>query len=154
MDITLEPVTAANWRATLDLSVQPEQQRFVADYVPISAIALAKAYVGAGGNTWSPLLVRADRVPAGFLALATHPDAPGDSWLYHFFIDRERQGQGLGRAAMVALLEHVRGLLGPLERVFLTVHPENLPAQRLYASVGFEPNGEDRDGEPVYVLRL
>jgi diamine N-acetyltransferase len=43
--LTLREVTEENWRATLDLAVHPEQQRFITDYVPLAAIALAKAYI-------------------------------------------------------------------------------------------------------------
>ncbi len=47
--ITLSPVTEANWRETLTLSVHPAQQRFISDSAPIAAIALAKAYKGSDG---------------------------------------------------------------------------------------------------------
>jgi diamine N-acetyltransferase len=154
VEISLEHVTATNWRATLPLGVHPEQQRFVADYAPIAAIALAKAYVRAGNKTWIPLLFRAGDVPVGFCALAVRPGDLDECWLFHFFIDRGSQGQGLGRAAMLALLEHIRELPGPVKDIVLTVHPENLPAQRLYRSVGFEPDGTEQDGEPVFRLRL
>lgn len=154
MQVTIEPVTAANWRATLDLGVYPEQQRFVAGYAPISAIALAKAYVRAGGNTWSPLLLRSDGEPAGFAAIATKPSAPGVSWVFHFFIDKDWQGAGLGRAAMHALIAHMRDLPGPVTRLMLTVHPENTPAQHLYHSIGFGPTVEEIDNEPVYTLAV
>ena len=154
MHVTIESVTAANWRSTLALGVHAQQQRFVADFVPISAIALAKAYVGAGGSTWAPQLIRADGHPVGFVALTTKPDAPGECWVMHFFIDREHQGRGVGRAAMAALIAHVRGMPGPVERVLLTVHPENTVAQRLYEALGFVPSGEMLDGEPVFVLLL
>src|SRR6476660_8806799 len=43
--ITLRDITRENWRASLSLTVYPEQQRFVADHTPIAAIALAKAYI-------------------------------------------------------------------------------------------------------------
>jgi diamine N-acetyltransferase len=154
MNVTIEPVTATNWRSTLALGVFPEQQRFVADFAPISAIALAKAYVGAAGRTWLPMLIRSDGEPAGFAALATKPATTGECWLFHFFIDREHQGGGIGRAAMVALMAWIRDMPGPVERVVLSVHPENLVAQRLYQSLGFTATGEMLDGEPVFALPL
>jgi RimJ/RimL family protein N-acetyltransferase len=36
--------------------------------------------------------------------------------------------------------------------MWLTVHPENHPAQRLYASAGFADTGEQRDDEPIWKL--
>src|SRR5579872_1481542 len=53
-ELTMREVTRENWRATLRLAVHPEQQRFIADTVPIAAIALAKAYNRPGGLLWLP----------------------------------------------------------------------------------------------------
>ena len=47
--IALRKVDRSNWHETLPLAVQPDQQKFITDYAPIAAIALAKAYVGAVG---------------------------------------------------------------------------------------------------------
>src|SRR5215831_6092470 len=49
--VTLRPVTQENWRAALRLGVRPDHMRFVAEYAPIAAIALAKAYLHRGGPT-------------------------------------------------------------------------------------------------------
>lgn len=50
-DIELRQVTHENWRDALRLAVRSDQQRFVAEYAPIVAIALAKAYLRHGGAT-------------------------------------------------------------------------------------------------------
>ena len=54
--LSIQEVTRENWRTTLGLTVFPEQQRFIADYVPIAAIALAKAYIRPGGLVWVPFM--------------------------------------------------------------------------------------------------
>ena len=59
--LSLQEVTRENWRATLGLAVFPEQQRFIADYAPITAVALAKAYVRPGGLVWVPYAFYADK---------------------------------------------------------------------------------------------
>jgi len=53
-ELTMQEVTRENWRATLGLAVFPEQQRFIADSVPIAAIVLAKAYIRPEGLVWIP----------------------------------------------------------------------------------------------------
>jgi hypothetical protein len=35
-NIALREITRENWRAALELTVRPEQQRFIADHAPIS----------------------------------------------------------------------------------------------------------------------
>jgi diamine N-acetyltransferase len=152
--LTLCEVTRENWRAALRLAVRPEQQRFIADYAPIAAIALAKAYVRPGGLVWTPYAFSAGDEMVGFAALAYEPGSVDNYWICHFFIDHDYQGQGYGGQALRLLIEFVRERHPNCRMLHLTVHPENVAAQRLYASGGFQPTGVERDGEPVYQLRL
>jgi diamine N-acetyltransferase len=152
--LSLREVTRDNWRAALELAVLPEQQRFVAACVPIAAIALAKAYIRAGGLVWVPYAFFRDEQMVGLVALACDPDSADNYWLFHFFIDHRFQRQGLGTQALQLVLQSVRASHPSAHVLQLTVHPENIPAQRLYRQAGFTPTGEIRDDEPVYQLAL
>ena len=152
--ITLREVTSENWRETLQLTVRPEQQRFIADYAPIAAIALAKAYIRPGGLTWAPYAIYADAHMVGFVALAYMPNTTDQYWIFHFFIDQRYQGRGHGRAALQAFIELVRREHPQCRTLQLVVHPENTQARRLYTSAGFRPTGTERWGEPVYQLGM
>ena len=152
--ISLCDVSHDNWRATLGLTVHPEQQRFIADYVPIAAIALAKAYIRPGGLVWVPFAIYADQQLVGFIELACEPDSCQRYWLYHFFIDQAYQGKGYGKAALDVFVQTVQARYPRCQQVNLTVHPENTCAQHVYMSVGFRPTGAEQDGEPVYTLQL
>ena len=157
--ISLREVTRENWRATLRLAVHPEQRRFVAgDDAPIAAIALAKAYVRAGGVSWAPYVIMVSEGEAeemvGFVALAYEPESADDYWVFHFFIDRRYQGHGYGAAALERLIELVRREHPRARMLQLVVHPENQPARRLYTRAGFRATGTERWGEPVYQLTL
>ncbi|SRR5258706_1958234 len=152
--ILLREVAAENWRATLHLTVHPDQQRFIADYVPIAAIALAKAFVRPSGLVWLPYAIYADGDIIGLIELAYEPDSPARYWVYHFFIDQAQQGKGYGKAALQAFIQLVIEQHPRCRQINLTVHPENRRAQSLYTSAGFRPTGAEQDGEPVYVLRV
>lgn len=165
--ITLRPVTAENWRATLRLAVAPEQQRFVADSAPVAAIALAKAYIRPGGAVWAPYALYAGEAQGGeeqpreqgegmigFVELAYTPESADDYWVFHFFIDQRWQGRGYGQAALARLIALVRDDHPRCQALQLVVHPENQRAQRLYAGAGFRPTGAERWGEAVYRLAL
>jgi diamine N-acetyltransferase len=157
--VSLREVTGENWRATLRLAVRPEQQRFVAgDDAPIAAIALAKAYVRAGGVSWAPYAIMASEGKTeemvGFVALAYEPESADEYWVFHFFIDRRYQGRGYGAAALARLIELVRREHSRARMLQLVAHPENEPAQRLYTRAGFRAVGAERWGEPVYQLAL
>ena len=153
-DLAVREVTAENWRAALRLAVQPEQQRFVAEYAPIAAVALAKAYIRPGGAVWVPYAIYASSTMIGFVELAYEPGSMDDYWVFHFFIDQRVQGRGYGAAALERLIELVRHEHPRCRVLQLVVHPENIPAQRLYTSAGFRPTGTERWGEPVYQLQL
>lgn len=148
--LSLHHITAANWRATLGLSVHPEQQRFVAGYTPIAAIILAKAYVRAGGFCWEPYAIATEPTIVGLFALAYQPDSADVYWLYHFFIDRQYQGQGYGAAALGAIIDMVAQQHPHCRQISLTVHPENGRAQQLYTRFGFERTEASIDEENVY----
>jgi diamine N-acetyltransferase len=153
-EVTLREVTRENWREALTLTVRPEQQRFTADYAPIAAIALAKAYIRPGGAIWTPYAIYAGETMMGFCALAYEPETTDQYWLFHFFIDQRYQGQGYGRMGLAQLIALVRREHPRCAMLQLVVHPENTRAQRLYTAAGFQPTGELRWDEPVYQLAL
>lgn len=150
--LTIREVTRANWRDTLRLRVHPDQQRFIAEGVPIAAIALAKAYIRPRGWLWLPYAFYASQRMIGFTELAYEPES-SDYWIFHFFIDVASQGQGYGKQALLLFLEFLKQQHHDCRSICLSVHPENVRAQRLYTSVGFQPTGEDLEGEPIYRLR-
>src|SRR6266571_7665364 len=137
--LSLQEVTRENWRATLDLTVFPEQQRFIADYVPIAAIALAKAYIRPGGLIWIPYAFYANGEMVGFTELAYEPGSLDNYWIFHFFIDHHYQGRGYGKEALCILLQFIR---------------DNDHARHLYTGAGFRPTGAVFSDEPVYRLTL
>jgi diamine N-acetyltransferase len=152
--LSLQEVTRQNWRATLDLAVFPEQQRFIADYVPIAAIALAKAYIRPGGLVWVPYAFYANTEMVGFTELAYEPESLDNYWIFHFFIDCHYQGRGYGNEALRLFLQFIKDHHLQCQALQLTVHPENERAQHLYTSAGFRPTGAVFSGEPVYRLAL
>jgi len=153
-EITMREVTRENWQAALRLAVHPAQQRFIADYTPIAAIALAKAYIRPGGLTWIPYAFYANAEMVGFAELAYEPASEENYWLFHFFIDSHYQGQGYGKQALQTLLQFIKEHFVECRTIYITVHPENERAIRLYTAAGFQPTGEERWGEPVYRLSL
>ncbi len=154
MDVELREVTQANWQDALHLAVSPDQQRFVAEYTPIVAIALAKAYLHLGGATWIPYAIYAGPTMVGFVALAYESGTPDQYWIFHFFIDQRYQGRGYGGAALRCFIELVKREHPTCQLLQLVVHPENRRAQRLYLTAGFSLSGTERWGEPVYHLAV
>ena len=63
-------------------------------------------------------------------------------------VDGAKQGQGIGRAAIEALIDRLSAHPDCRE-VALSYDPENLVARKLYASLGFVETGEWEDDEIV-----
>jgi diamine N-acetyltransferase len=154
MPTILNPIDRSNWRDALQLTVRADQQRFVAEVVPVAAIVLAKAYIRPGGMIWLPYAILVNAEMVGMLALAYPPETHNPCWMYHFFIDQAHQGKGFGKAGLAAFIQLVRSAHPSCEEIRLTVHPENERAQRLYAQAGFQPTGDILHNEPVYRLGL
>lgn len=148
--LTIREVTRENWRATLRLAVHPEQQRFIADTVPITAIALAKAYIRPGGLLWLPYAFYLQKQMIGFTELAFEPESSENYWIFHFFIDMPYQGQGYGKKALLLFLDFIKRQHANCCSISLTVHPDNRRAQHLYTGVGFQPTGGSMEEEPIY----
>lgn len=146
--VDLEVIDADNWRDALAVRVADEQVPFVADCQPVALVILAKCFVRPDGRRWEPLLVRGDRgVAVGVLALAHGED---DCELRHVAIDVERQRSGYGTAAVRAVVERARRSAGACTHLVVTAHPDNRAAHQAYRSAGFDRDGEERAGEPVW----
>jgi len=151
--ITLQPVTRTNWCQTLILTVDAQQQCFVAATSPPAVVALAKAHIRPQGLPVMPYAIYADEGMVGYLNLVGDPATTDDYWLYHFFIDQRYQGRGYGQAALRAILTLLRHDFPRCRSVSLIVHPDNEVAQRLYTGAGFRATGvvnEAEGGEPIY----
>lgn len=90
----------------------------------------------------------------GYVMVIYDYDVPEyDIW--HMMIDAAEQGKGYGTAAMKAVLDYIATKpFGDSGRVVLTCHQANIPAMRLYESLGFTHTGNVDDGEEELVLNL
>ena len=142
-DVWLEPVTEESWRNCAALSVRPDQ----ADYVATVTYYLCLC---AYGTTWQPMAIRrGDRV-VGFCMWGVDDDA--SRWIGGLVVDAAVQRTGVGRAALVALIERLEA--DPAcTGVALSYPPANVVARRLYASLGFVETGETEDDGAEVVAR-
>lgn len=97
--------------------------------------------------------------PAGAMAVigsVTLWNLAGEGEIANLAVHPHFQGQGVGRALMQTALHHAAEL--GLERILLEVRASNEPAQRLYQSLGFVPEGRRRayyaNGEDAILMSL
>ena len=74
-------------------------------------------------------------------------------FVWGVYVSEQWRGHGVGRRLMTALIEKARAQTG-LERITIHVATVQIAARRLYASLGFEPFGCERESlkvDGVYV---
>jgi diamine N-acetyltransferase len=150
--ISLRPIDESNYRECIELSVAPDQERFVAS----NRQSLADAYVWR--DAAEPYAVYADDEMVGFALLYPLTEDPPSYPLpagatvrgyiiVRLMIDARFQGNGYGRDALEAIVETVRGR--GLGTIRLSVVPENEQALGFYRRNGFAETGEIQGGEIV-----
>ncbi|GIV23069.1 MAG: GNAT family N-acetyltransferase [Bacteroidia bacterium] len=87
----------------------------------------------------------------GFIEVAGTPPV---LWISRIGVRWDKQELGYGRAALEALIAQLSRSYR-VQEVRAAVHPENLPAQRLFLRVGFQRlEGSQAIGELLFSLRL
>lgn len=145
MAITLQNITRDNWRACIKLTTTEAQTNFVATNV----VSIAQAYVE---PSFVPLAIYNDDTIVGF-AMIGREDETGIDWIIRLMIDQTMQGKGYGRAAMQALLARLTQQPDCRE-IRISYEPNNIIAETLYQSLGFQLTGEIEHGEVIARLAI
>lgn len=141
MTVTLREVTKQNLREILRLKVAEGQERFVAS----NAVSIAQAHFEPD-TAWYRAIYEGDQ-PVGFVMIDDNP-AIARYTLWRFMIDHRFQRRGLGRAAIEAVLAHVRGRPGASELYTSCVDAAGGPGP-FYERLGFTYTGAMDEGERV-----
>lgn len=153
MSLELRPVTLENWNALIKLKVREDQKNFVAS----NLYSIAEAQFGfeeEGHWNLFPYGLYMDDEPVGFAMTGlNYGHSHFQGLILRLMVDEKYQGQGYGRAAMESMLATFRAD-ECVSVVCITYEPENDPARKLYASLGFEETGEYMENEVVALLRL
>lgn len=153
MSVTLQPVTAENWRALIKLKVREDQANFVAS----NLYSIAESQFGfedEGHWDFYPFGAYAGEEAVGFVMYCLNPDhSRYQAFIMRLMVDERFQGKGYGRAIMQQVLDVFRAN-ERVKNVGISYEPHNDGARKLYASLGFVEPGEIMDGETLAVLNL
>jgi len=153
MSLELRPVTVENWNSLIKLKVREDQKDFVASN--LYSIAEAQFGFDEEGH-WSlfPFGLYVENEPVGFAMTGlNYAHSHFQGLILRLMVDEKYQGNGYGRAAMESMLATFRAD-ECVSVVCITYEPENNPARKLYASLGFEETGEFMENEVVALLQL
>ncbi|WP_203248230.1 GNAT family N-acetyltransferase [Sporosarcina beigongshangi] len=100
-------------------------------------------------HQWRPVALYDGEVIIGFAMYGSFGPNK-DTWIDRIMIDEKYQGKGLGRKAMLKLIEIVSKEYG-VKMIYLSIIEENKVAFELYKSIGFEfINERDPNGELIF----
>lgn len=143
--VTLRPMTVQEYgayreRVIPDYATDLQRARGMTPEAALEYAAEAFAptldEAAAPDRSWLFRVLTDDGDAAGWLWLGPHPSRADAAFIYDVIIDEPWQGQGLGRATMLAAEEFAR--TAGLTRLALNVFGWNHRAERLYRSLGYE----------------
>lgn len=145
MTVTLREIDRDNFARCIKLEVNDEQRSFVASN--LYSIAQSKVE-----PTYKPEAIYDDEELVGFIMYGYDTDERCH-WVARLMIDRNHQGKGYGRAAMVEAIRRMRAD-SECREIGLSIEPENETAQKLYESLGFKKTGQVVENEEVMRLKF
>lgn len=153
MSVTLQPVTAENWRALIKLKVKEDQANFVASNLYSIAESQFR-FEEEGYWDFYPFGAYAGDEPVGFVMYCLNfGHSRFQAFIVRLMVDEKFQGKGYGREIMQQVLDVFRAN-DRVEVAGISYEPHNETARKLYASLGFVEPGEILDGETLALLNL
>lgn len=146
--VSIRPISNADdlWYATVECRLAPGQE----DLVNPAGFSIGKAYLNPADNL-PCLIYNKEKQPVGYILLRKwlDPSLIGFSW--SFYIDKDSQGKGYGRAA-ARLAIQIFKTLAPHIPIKLSTAQDNDKAQRLYESLGFVKSDEKDGDKFVFII--
>lgn len=132
-EVSLRPITAANWQECSNLALDPSQIGFLPSN--LYSIAETQFYPQAQARA----IYNFDDQMVGFMLYGI--DTATGMWkIFRLMIDQQHQQRGYGRAAMQSVIAELRALPNCAE-ILISYQRTNTTARQLYASLGFVEYG-------------
>lgn len=128
MGISIKNIDNSNWRDCIKLEVNKEQRPFIQSN--LHSVAESKFETG-----MRSLGIYKDNSMVGFASYIL--DEEGDMNLYKFMIDKHYQGKGYGKESLYLVMDIIKKEAKKKE-VWLSLHPNNTVAIKLYDKYGFK----------------
>jgi diamine N-acetyltransferase len=127
MNISLRNIDNSNWRECIKLEVAEEQKSFI----PSNLYSVAESRFENGMKAFG---IYNEEIIIGFASYIL--DEQGDMNLYKLMIDKQYQGNGYGKKALINLMNTIKSETLNKE-IWLSLHPNNAVAIKLYCDYGF-----------------
>ncbi|WP_432355585.1 GNAT family N-acetyltransferase [Sporosarcina sp. A2] len=143
-NVEIEELNEENWYDCCELEVAENQ----VGYLESNAVSIAHSKFEL---SLKPFAIYYDGKVVGFLMYNTLKEELNGYWIFRIMVDKNFQGQGIGKAATQLMISEM-SKLPDAEKIVVGYHPQNKEAHRLYSSLGFVDNG-DRFGKEMAVIK-
>ncbi len=132
------------WYAVVECRLNPEQE----DYVNPAGFSIGRAYLAPDDNV-PCVICKSDGERIGYIVFRKWL-GKGDGFNWSYYIDREFQGHGYGKAAARLAIKILKSV-DPKMPIKLSAEADNVKAQKLYCSIGFVKSDEMDGDDLVFV---
>ncbi|WP_020063225.1 GNAT family N-acetyltransferase [Bacillus sp. 123MFChir2] len=128
--MSLKKIDKRNWEDAIQLSVDQEQQPFIASNLySIAEVQFLDNFYAKG--------IYLDNKIVGFTMFGIDGD-DHNYWIYRLMVDKGFQGRGIGVHAIKLVIEEIRRMNDRnIPLIMIGYHPENLAAKFAYQKAGF-----------------
>ncbi|WP_054709873.1 GNAT family N-acetyltransferase [Bacillus sp. JCM 19041] len=141
MSLHIREVTKENWRAVVALKVSEAQSEFIES----NAFSILETEIEKNGVSVG---LYDEETLVGYAMYGWPSRRNKSAWFDRFMIDQQFQGNGYAKRFLPLLFQTMYEQYG-CETIYLSLHPDNSGAQKLYEAFGFRLNGEVDDAGPV-----
>jgi diamine N-acetyltransferase len=141
-NVYFRDIDISNESIVRNIRLKPGQEKFIESVE--ECLIEADIY-----HEWHPVAIYYDEEIVGFAMYGSF-GLNKDTWIDRIMIDEKYQGKGLGRIAMMRLIDIVSKEYA-VNVIYLSIIEENSIACSLYKSMGFEfMNERDPNGELLF----
>lgn len=141
--LKLEEICDENFYDVVNLKIDSSQVKFVAS----NDRSLAECYLYRDNNDVFPFAIKVSDVVVGFVMYYTD-DAEVSATVWRIMIDKNYQGKGYGKKAMIAI-EKVIKSHGKYKTIHTSYNNRNKVAEKLYLSLGYKESRVNEHKEIV-----
>ncbi len=142
-NVHIRKMDASNECEVRKIKLKPGQEKFIETVD--ECLEEAGTY-----SEWQPVVMYSDEEVIGFAMYGSFGPNK-DTWIDRIMIDERYQGKGLGKLAMLKLID-IASRQYDVNVIYLSIKEENRTAYRLYKSIGFEDMNEidPQNGELLF----
>jgi diamine N-acetyltransferase len=150
MDVLLKDIDESNWIECIFLTTDNNNNHHLLErFVASNAFSIAQSKIEDG---WTIKAIYHRDIIVGF-TMYGYSIKNNFYELCRIMVDHKYQNKGIGKKA-IGLIINKLSQIRECKEIYLSFHPENNVARRLYEQCGFKDTGRIVDHEVLYCLNL